>query len=167
MILRCTAKLLKLVGEKPVADAGDGPEWYGNLIWIERRKCLLFTHAETLFSFMVSDVRRADIAPLEPFVLGRIRHELASEGLRPEPFGVGRDADMVVARTNDRGVLGSMNDLAFQCQHAAASDGGLEHLDMREWNRQLHRTPMGARKYGFPIDLARELDRTGKAGRSS
>ncbi|MFN2615181.1 MAG: hypothetical protein ABR552_10255 [Actinomycetota bacterium] len=31
--------------------------WYANLLWFDRRKCLLLTLAPTLFSVSVADVR--------------------------------------------------------------------------------------------------------------
>ena len=46
-------KLLDLLGggaltlsELPAADE----DWYANLLWLDRQKCLLLTHAGTLFS---------------------------------------------------------------------------------------------------------------------
>jgi hypothetical protein len=38
-------------------------DWYANLLWVERQKCLLFTHAGTLFSVFVAGVRKADLRP--------------------------------------------------------------------------------------------------------
>ena len=74
MILRCTAKMAKLLGAKtldnPPADDGD---WYINLICLERRKCLLITHAGSLFTVFAADVRKADLVPLGNFVSRAIR----------------------------------------------------------------------------------------------
>ena len=53
MILRCTTKVLSLLGARASAlqsQQPDGDDWYLNLIWIERRKCLLLVQARTLFS---------------------------------------------------------------------------------------------------------------------
>jgi hypothetical protein len=61
MILRCTAKMLTLLGAGPAALVTAPPsadDWYLNLLWIDRRKCLLLTHAGTLFPVFVADVRR-------------------------------------------------------------------------------------------------------------
>jgi uncharacterized protein DUF6933 len=41
-----------LLGKKSVTlvDApADDDDWYANLLWLDRRKCLLITHAGTLF----------------------------------------------------------------------------------------------------------------------
>jgi uncharacterized protein DUF6933 len=52
MLLRCATKMLALLGVRPAALVEAAPtcvDWYLNLLWIERRKCLLLTHAGTLF----------------------------------------------------------------------------------------------------------------------
>lgn len=67
MILRCTRKLLRLLGTEPAADPGPVPgagDWYANLLWFDRRKCLLLTHAGTLFSVFEADVRAAGLRGL-------------------------------------------------------------------------------------------------------
>ena len=43
---------------RPAPDAGD---WYANLLWFDRRKCLLLTHAATLFSIFGAGVRAGDL----------------------------------------------------------------------------------------------------------
>ena len=79
MILPCTAKMLILLGARPAALPDIPPsndDWYLNLLWIDRRKCLLLTHAGTLFPVFVPDIRKADIAPIGPYVVGRIADAL-------------------------------------------------------------------------------------------
>ena len=66
--LRCTGKLLNLLGKQSVRLVEAPPksdDWYANLLWLDRRKCLLITHAGTLFSLFVVDVRIADLRPFE------------------------------------------------------------------------------------------------------
>src|SRR5260370_35241124 len=49
VILRCTRKLLAVMG-LPVAEPAPAPDpedWYANLLWFDRRKCLLLTHSAT------------------------------------------------------------------------------------------------------------------------
>ncbi len=67
MIVRCTARLLKLLAPGELADVPPAPDdWYANLIWIDRRKCLLVVHADTLFPIFVANVRKAQPAKLRP-----------------------------------------------------------------------------------------------------
>ena len=55
-------------------------DWYANVFWLERRKCLLLTHAGTLFSVFVPDVRAPQLRPLGPYVVGVLEATLHSEG---------------------------------------------------------------------------------------
>ncbi len=64
VILRCTKKLLAVLGAGHAAEPGPAPDsadWYANLLWFDRRKCLLLTHTATLFSIFEADVRAADL----------------------------------------------------------------------------------------------------------
>jgi len=63
VILRCTRKLLVVIGS-PVADpapARDPEDWYANLLWFDQRKCLLLTHAATLFTIFEADVTASSL----------------------------------------------------------------------------------------------------------
>jgi hypothetical protein len=159
VILRCTVKLLHLlrVAARRVEEHPASPEdWYANLLRINARKCLLVTHAGTLFSVFVPDVLVADLRPLGPFLVPRIQAALAAEGLPPNTLGNLDPADLRLAKTADRSVLGSMNDLAFLCKWIAADDGGLAHLDLADLHHRMQRNLSGARDYANAIDLARD-----------
>ncbi len=98
-------------------------DWYGNLLWFDRRKCLLLTHAGTLFSVFKADLRAAGLRDTQRLVTGLIARELAREGLPHATLGPLDRQELIVARTADRSVLGCMNDMAVLCEHATASPG--------------------------------------------
>ncbi len=157
MILRCTRKLLRLLGTEPAADPQPVPgaeDWYGNLLWFDRRRCLLLTHAGTLFSIFEADVRAAYLRDTHRLVTGWIARELAREGLPPGTFGPLDRQELIVARTADRSVLGCMNDMAVLCEHAIARSGGMRQADLADLNRALRRNVNSARGYERPVDLA-------------
>ena len=159
LVLRCTAKLQKLVGrpELPTAPPpASDDDWYANLLWIDGRKCLLVTHAGTLFSIFAPDVRAGDLRPLGTFVVPRIHDQLAAEGLSPDALGVIDPSDARIAKTADRGVLGCMNDLALTCNYAVADAGGLAQLDLVGLHRRLQRNITSARRYVHSVDLVAE-----------
>jgi hypothetical protein len=64
---------------------------------------------------------------------------------------------IVIARTNSRSVLGSMNDLAFQVKVMIDGMGGLANADLSEVNRQVNRVPMSAIEYKAGIDELKRL----------
>jgi hypothetical protein len=67
-------------GCRPAAHARHR-DWYASLLWFDRRKCLLLTHAGTLFSVFEADVRAVGLRDTHGLVTGLIARELAREGL--------------------------------------------------------------------------------------
>jgi hypothetical protein len=154
VLLRCTTRLLELLGD-PVTERwpASPDDWYANVFWVERRKCLLVSHAGTLFSVFAPAVRAADLRPLGAFVAPLIAHRLAREGLPAAALGPLDSAEATIARTADRQVLGCMNDLALACRHAAADAGRLTRLDLEALHYRLQRNITSARDYVPPIDM--------------
>ncbi len=157
MVLRCTKKLLDVLRPPQVSAAETGEDdWYANLLVLDRRKCLLLTHAATLFSVFEPDIRVGQLRSTRELVSALVERELREEQLPPDTFGdLGSEA-LVVAKTADRSVLGCMNDMAFLAEVAVGQSGGLASLDDRALNRRLRRNINSARDYRRPIDLIRE-----------
>ena len=70
-------------------------------------------------------------------------------------YAVRNHQNVVIAKTTNRTVLGSMNDLAFQIKCLIETMGGLARADLSEVNRELNRIPMSAIKYRISIDELR------------
>ena len=84
MVIRCAAKALKLLGLRPSSLAEIEPEdddGYLNVLWFDRRKCLLLTQPATTFSVFVPDVRKADLDPPGPSLVDAIIVALDAENL--------------------------------------------------------------------------------------
>jgi len=156
VILRCTKKLLAVVGSALVepAPAPDDEDWYANLLWFDRRKCLLLTHVGTLFTIFEANLTAAGLRSTGQLVTGLIDRELHREGLPPATFGDLEQQEVLLAKTADRSVLGCMNDMAFLCEHTIGQQGGLSHADLADLNRWLRRNISSARGYCPPIELA-------------
>lgn len=157
MILRSTAKMLTLLGVRATALRDVPPsddDWYLNLLWIERRKCLLLTHAVTLFPVFVTDVRKADLRPFGPYVVSVIEEHLLLEGLAPDTLGRLAPDDVHVAKTASRSILGVMNDTASHARYRIEAMGGIDRSDAVFLNRFLRRTLHNrAGDYVTPLDL--------------
>lgn len=156
MTLRCTRKVLALLNISAGALADPSPsddDWYMNLLWLDRRKCLLLAHAGTLFPVFVADVRAADLRPLGSYVVRMVEAELASEELPPDTLGRLAPDAVQVARTASRSVLGFINEMAFYLDHAVADAGGLSRCDARMLNRHLRRRLHSRDGYATPLEL--------------
>jgi hypothetical protein len=160
VVLRCTAKALNLLGVRPkdLATAEHRDEdWYANLLWLERQKCMLIAHARTLFSVFVPRVHKADLVPIGASVVALIHNELRAESLPLNRFGVLDPGSVELAKTASRTVLGYMNEMARFCEYAVAESGGLARSDVQALNRELRRQLHLSRQspgYFVPIELA-------------
>ncbi len=162
--------MLNLLGTRPASLTETPPsdnDWYLNLLWIDRRKCLLLTHAGTLFPVFVADVRKAAITPIGPYVVNLIHEHLASEGIAPAALGLVNPDDIIqLAKTASRSILGVMNDTAVHVRYRVEAMGGLDRAQAVFLNRYLRRTlhsRAGERDYVTPLDLvARRTGQTFK-----
>ncbi len=146
MLVRGTKKLLTDLELTPAQRIGDGEpkralhEWYGNLIRIDRRKCIVFTDAVTLFTFFIPGVTKKQYGSLRGLFFGCLRSALIAQGLAL-PAVVARD-ELVFGPTRDRRVIGSQNDLIFQITYHVAASGGLAAADVADVHRRVNETPM-------------------------
>jgi hypothetical protein len=156
VIVRCTKKVLDLLGGRLVAldelPASD-EDWYLDLLWIDRRKCLLLTHTGTLFSVFRPNVRTADLRPLGPYVAEAVETELRVEHLALDTLGRLQADHVRLAKTASRSTLGFMNQMTFDLRFQVARHGGLCGCDIDDLNRQLRRTLRNRGGYVRPIDL--------------
>ena len=158
VLLRCTARLLKLLGDRagPLAETPPGmDDWYANVLVIERRKCLLLVHADTLFAVFDPDVRVAQFDDLGLYVATLVVDALTWEGLPGSALGSTDPAGVRAAKTASRSMLGHLNQMALEIEHAVASAGGLERIDVAAVNQRLRRGLRGRDgRYVVPIELA-------------
>ncbi|MGE0227465.1 MAG: hypothetical protein AB7I38_04050 [Dehalococcoidia bacterium] len=131
MMLRPTAKALKLLGVNRAGLADrphDDDDWYLDFLWIEQRKCLLLTHAGTLFSIFTIDVRLPQIRPIGGWALSTIRDALAEEGLPEDCLGTLDATQVSLGRATDRRTLAFME---------RSRPGGTPRSRMGRWARAL------------------------------
>src|SRR6266540_2440190 len=143
MVVRCTnKKMLDLLGgrkltlsELPLAD----DDWYLNLVWIERQKCLLLIHAGTLFSVFRGGIHVPDLRPLGDYLVDAIEAELRAEGLPADTFSELERHDVRLAKTASRSTLGFMTEMAFELGWIITDKGGLRRSDINDLNHALRR----------------------------
>jgi hypothetical protein len=156
VVLRCTRKVLDLLGERARTLTDVPPsddDWYLNLLWLDRRKCLLITHAGTLFSVLVTGVRKSDLRQVGSFVVDALELELRSEDLPTDALGHLDPAALQLAETASRSTLGFMNEMAVHIRYEVAAAGGLNNCDVDALNQHLRRTLHNRGGYVYPIDL--------------
>jgi hypothetical protein len=159
----CTQKLAKELAVKlppPLAQNDGFGNWYANLLRIDRKKCVLFTHEQTLYSLFVANLKKPDFQHLEDIFLQALFKQL-----RVEMFTQGQienilneyDRNIIYAKTENRSVLGSMTDFAWHIKFGVDDQGGLANVNILELARKLNSIPFKSIGFKYPKELFRAL----------
>jgi hypothetical protein len=118
VVIRCTRKLLRRLGHKPAED-GDPPksttrlgDWCLNLLVVRRQHVVLGVSSLTLLPVLVAATPYRTVMSRFAEAAGQMLRALKVDEAR---IAAEQQAmrDCVVKTTNDRRVLGSMNDFAW------------------------------------------------------
>ena len=161
-LIRCTAKLLKELGLKPADLQHESPSfsflgpWHANLIFVNRRKCVLFVNDRTLFNFIVADVSREYIRRIREMFRDNLACVLSEESVPPDVCTriLAEYEEIDIGKSSGRSVLGSANDLAYHYKFSIMKAGGVHSWKLPEIIKQLNRMPMHAStpKSMYPIE---------------
>ena len=164
-LIRCTARLLREIGAKPKDLLSETPPfqflgpWHANLIYIERRKTILFVNDRTLLNFVVPDVPRSQIQELPDLFRSALSCVLSDEAI-PENVKsriLAEYNDIGIAKSANRSVLGSSNDLAYHYKRAILEAGGVHSPRVPLIIKKMNRMPLQAIEFKFPIDELGEM----------
>jgi hypothetical protein len=163
-LIRCTKKLIAEMGTQ-VALSVERPhaallgDWYGNLLRIDRRKCLIFTSERTLFTVLMVALGRDAIRDCATLFRRGLRQVMASEEFAPDDVDRVLDdyQELTIAPTTDRSVLGSLNDLARMAVAHVQYVGGLSSCDLDAINHELNLTPMSRLGMASPLATTRRV----------
>jgi hypothetical protein len=163
-MLFCSPKLQRELGlELPSRQVrNDGRSlggWYAELFWCERRKCVLFVSDTTYLSFVVLDVFRSEMRPLDSFFLRYLQWYLKYQGLSQDM----RDsiseeyAGINVATTDSSHMVDIVDELVFHARFLIGhgNRGGLRDVDSMEVSRRLSDIPIPALDVLYPWRAAR------------
>jgi hypothetical protein len=143
--------------------------WYANIVALPfpGRSLVLFTAADTMLSVVAPGRSLRTTVPLFqqrlPLLLLRLGLSEAWVQARVDDLTDVHIA-RAEARTIDRSVLGTMNDISYQIQARAAALGAFDRLDLDPLEDALAKTLLGALRsdrspYGYPSDAVAELAR--------
>ncbi|MGA7307109.1 MAG: UPF0149 family protein [Rhodothermales bacterium] len=162
--IRCTNRLLKLLGKEAVLAAREDDsedsdlDWYANLFWVEGRKCLIFVNAGTLFPVVALDVLKDDFR--DPGLLLRDRYRKLLRHLEAPEAEVERELGLfeqiTIGGTRDRTILGSMTQLVKDAQIMIEYGGGMDGILDESLSEKLADTPMKGLGGKYPIDEMRK-----------
>ena len=145
MIIRLTAKTIKELGLKKsdLIETEDDERlgsWFCNVILVRRRKHLLFMHSISLYAFVVPCVNKKSFSQFDNLFKMSLAENLENSGVASSVVDrlLG---DIRYASTNNRSVLGSMNDMAYM-YGAYTEDFHFDDMDVYAINKRLNNLPM-------------------------
>mgnify|MGYP007080394358 CR=1 FL=1 len=156
--IRCTEKLGRQIGRK-LASVPDVSmlDWHANLLWLNRRKHVLFCSDATRLSCLTPPVSKSEMLDL-PDLLRRALREV----MRDEHFPTGAIErvvasldPMLLAKTANRSVLGTMNDNTMHIKYLLDRYGGLSQLGLSELHHHLNHMPMNPNDWKYAIEAFR------------
>jgi len=161
LTLLCTRKVTKtydltaLPQSSESAERPDFLHWYCNLIRLRRRHCLLFTHEQSLFSFVIYQFSKRDVANLLDLFCTHLGQAMRAESISEDAIEalMSRIAGIEFGPTQSRSVLGSMNDIMFQFRFDVEEYFGLYEVSpvlLSEVTRRTNDAPLGGIGYACP-----------------
>ena len=163
MILRCTRKLIKIfnltIVEDITSDDNIFSEWYANLIYIEGKKCILFTESKTLYSILLPDIKKADIIDIGEIFYNQLHKSFLHIGIKEELIikMVLNPKEIYYTKTQSMSILGSMNEYAFQYKYYFGERGGIKFANIYHIIRKVNETPMGQIQYNSGNELVKMI----------
>ncbi len=161
-LIHCTQKLLKELGQKPVANIEPIKSilgsWHANFFLIERRKCVLVTNDNTFYTLFIPYLKKQDFQHFNIVFGQSLFKNLLHENFTQRQIEVVLEENrkIIFARTNNRSILGSMNDQKVQLEYRIYYQGGLENTAIYDLNKELNRNLLKAIDYQYPIELLKE-----------
>jgi hypothetical protein len=158
LLIHCTQKLLAEIPDRAIDPAASGESWHANLLRIDRRKCVLFTHDRTLYSVFAPALKKPEFEHLDEVFGQRLFKALMWDELPQTQIERMLEACRMIrfTRSSNRSVLGSMNDMRFQIGWYIDDGGGLANIDLAQFHHRLNRIPFGAIGYAYPVERFQE-----------
>ena len=127
--------------------------WHGNIFMIGRKKCLLVTHNESLYSIFLYGITKKEIQTLAP----RLKKQL-TELLRRDEFTLPQIVKMcdsmesiTYTKTSDRSVTGNMNDMIHMLKYYNMTE------DEISLSARINSTPYARGEFHFPYKILKKL----------
>lgn len=113
--IHCSTRTLKEIGLPPKSIGYGDPEtdqffcWYCNLLYINRKKHLMFVNAATRYPLLSEEVTRDDIRSLDAVLVFSLVLQLQNEGVSHDVIhNVTSDlANPTLAKSNNRSIIGT------------------------------------------------------------
>jgi hypothetical protein len=159
MIIRITSKLAKKLNlPLSLIESGNEPsinEWYGNLFTFKRAQYILLTNEKTLFSFVFPGKGITNYNLFLKKMSIHLEEMLGTYDLTSvwEKHFMSEFNEVSISKTNNRAVLGSMNEIIFYAKCVLEK----EEVSPKDLSLELNTIIYSLIKYKSPIEVFREF----------
>ena len=153
--IKCTAKLAKRAGLSLSPSLEQTPDdWHANIFTFDRRFYVIFVHDKTRLSCLAGPVKKPDLQDLEHLLSQSLRTVLLHEGFSKTAIAhaLGKINGMKISKTDNRSVLGTINDNIFHIDYHAYAAGGVESTGLATLAAHVNHMPMSPLKWTYAIE---------------
>lgn len=156
MIIQSTKKLQDMLG----VDATEAPtdiesfdSWHGNVFMIGRKKCLLLTHTESLYSVFIYGITKQTFKKLAELVRSRLQIQMTIDNFTDTHIEKILDTiqDIIYMKSSNKTVMGSMNNMVQILQHYNMTE------DESFLNHRLNNAPYKTLGYAYPSEVLKKV----------
>jgi len=156
VILRLTRKLLSRVGPSSAVTSASTTvlgDWFAHLVFVGHKPCVLFVSEHSRLPVVMPGRDLKHLTNNFPEALAPVLHAL---GVPPEVVEreVGATREAVIAPTNSRSLLGTLNDFSQALRYRLWDEPNADLVEVALW---LGRTPMGPFGGDAPDRVTRRL----------
>ncbi len=136
--------------------------WFAHAVTIDRRKCVLFTHQASLYSFWIAPFRKAMMPDLQTLFRQHLLDTLRQDDLDDETADhLLGSPGFCFAPAADRSTMSSINVHVLDSRAHFDVDDGLSASNVRRVSHRLNHTPKQsvrfAGRFAFPVDALTRL----------
>lgn len=156
-IVFCSAKLSKLIGLKTRLPSISIDNWNTHLFPMKGRKCLVFAHKETCYSFVIFDVLKKDLADFKKLFIDNFLKQLSNDGLLTDDYKNKIMSDFnefeISTTDGDKSAIGFLNDCIYRLTWPD-EPGNREVAEMLHYvENYYNENPLGKKNYQTPKEL--------------
>ncbi len=156
----CSLKLSKLINIQVRQESISLNNWNGDLFSIDGRKCIVFVHKETLYSFVLLNILKKDLSDFGNVFLNGFIQQLEKDNILTELLKeriVAEYADLQISTTDgDKSTIGFMNDCISRFRWNRNSTIPVMKQVQKHINSFYNKNPLGTRNYKTGIELMLE-----------
>lgn len=158
-ITRKTEKVLSF--SKEISNEQNQEKWSLDSFLVDRKTCLIVTHKETLYTFFVCNIKKADLKNINDLVYNALIDQIKTDEIDLEKsidyFNLKGDIQINFLRTdNDQKTLGWLRDILIVTKFVMEEDKSAKIEQLKSFAKYMNDRPIGKRNYKTPIELLRE-----------